>query len=125
MLPPTEEALLQHRDEKPRLPLLRSIALAIGCAMLPACGDGGAVAQFTRACVEATNMDESLCECVGEKAAEELSDKSFDLLVATLNQDDEEVTRLRGEVSLSESLAAGLFMTRGPALCAEEKMDAQ
>ena len=98
-----------------------SIALAVAGAL--ACGGGGGgggVDRFTKACMTATNMDEPLCECAGEKAADRLSAGAFDLLVAMLEKDEETVNRLRGELPLSETMAAGMFMTSGPAECANE-----
>jgi hypothetical protein len=111
--------LMQPR--KPRLFSVLSCSIALAIGGITACGGGGgAVDEFTKACVAATNMDETVCECTGKKAAAELSEGSFDLLVAMMAQDEDSVNRLRGALPLEETMAAGMFMTRGPAQCAEE-----
>ncbi len=92
---------------------LASAGLGLGCA-----GESAAD-RLTRACLEAMNAEEPLCRCIAEKAEVQLSAGSFDLLVAMLEEDEETANRLRGELDLSETMAAGMFMVRGPAECAD------
>jgi hypothetical protein len=76
------------------------------------------LADFESACLSSTNFEESLCECLAEKAQKRLSPKSFDFLVASMQEDEAAAARLRGELSFSELLASGTFMANTPAECA-------
>jgi len=77
-------------------------------------------AAFVAACLSSSNMNQSLCECTAQKAKQELSPKGFDFLVATLRRDDQATAKLRTEMTVQEMTQAGMFMTRGPAQCAQE-----
>jgi len=81
---------------------------------------GDDVERFTLACMAHSNLSRSLCECSGRKAEDQLSDDGFALLIAILERDEPRAADLRGKLGVSEVMAAGTFMTRGPAECAAE-----
>lgn len=88
------------------------------CFPLNAALNAASVADFEAACLASTNFEESICECMAEKARQRLSPKSFDFLVASLEKDDEATSRLRAELSFAELMASGTFMANTPAECA-------
>lgn len=75
---------------------------------------------LVKACLETTNMGETLCKCTSDKANQELSEDGYAFLVASLTQNESETERLRSKLTLEELMKAGLFMTKGPADCAAE-----
>lgn len=78
------------------------------------------VARFIKACVETSNMGEALCACAAAKAKEDLSEKGFAFLLATLEEDEEATERLRGEMKVTEAMQAGMFLASAPAACARD-----
>lgn len=74
-------------------------------------------ADFVAACLSSTNFEESMCECMAEKAQKRLSPKGFDFLVASMQEDDAATANLRAELSFSELMASGTFMANTPAEC--------
>ena len=75
---------------------------------------------FMKACLASSNLSRPVCECTAKKAAKELSPTGFDFLVATLKKDKEKSLALRRKLEQTELLTAGMFMSRGPDLCAKE-----
>jgi len=75
-------------------------------------------ADFVAACLSSTNFEESMCECMADKAQRRLSPKGFDFLVASMQEDEAATSSLRAELSFSELLACGTFMANTPAECA-------
>jgi hypothetical protein len=72
------------------------------------------------ACLEQTNMGEAICTCTARKAKEELTEAGQAFLLAMLQEDEEETERLRAEMSVQETMQAGMFLTRAPRECAGE-----
>ncbi len=81
----------------------------------------GDVADFVAACTASSNLPGPTCECAGRKAKAQLSAKGYEFLVASLRNDAERTTQLRGELTVEEAMTAGTFMVRGPAECARER----
>ncbi len=75
---------------------------------------------FIDACLASSDLSRAVCECTAKKATEELSPIGFDFLVATLEKDGEKSLSLRRKLDQAELSAAGMFMSHGPDLCAEE-----
>lgn len=75
---------------------------------------------FVTACLASSNLPRPICECTAEKAKGELSTNGFAFLTASLGNDEAKAAELRGKLDLQEAMAAGTFMTRGPADCARE-----
>jgi|GEM_PF-1622045 len=78
------------------------------------------VARFTKACTTTSNMGDQLCECAAKKAKADLNETEFAFLLATLEENEDETKRLRGELSPMEAMKAGMFLVNAPAACARE-----
>jgi hypothetical protein len=95
-----------------------------GClVVLAACGGNGGsadVTTLTDACTSTTNLPPRVCECVANKAKDELSDDAFAFLVASMNEDEDAAAELRSKLEISEAMTAGMFMVNAPAACAQE-----
>lgn len=87
-------------------------------------GDGAAsdagLASFTDACLASSNLPRPICECAAGKAKAELTPNGFAFLTAALRQDEARTAELRDKLAVQEAMAAGTFMARGPAECAQE-----
>jgi len=81
---------------------------------------GRADRDFVAACLSASNMSESMCTCLAEKADADLSENSQQFLIATLNEDQDRVVELRTQMSFEEMSSAGMFMIGGSTECARE-----
>lgn len=92
--------------------------------VLAGCGDagrattGGERNRMVQACLAETNMGRPICECVAETASNELTPSSFDMLLATFEDDDGRANQLRSQLSLEEMTASSMFMVSAPAQCA-------
>ncbi len=75
---------------------------------------------FVASCMASGDLSRAVCECTAKKASQELSPTGFDFLVATLRKEKEKSLELRRKLGQDELLNAGMFMSRGPALCARE-----
>jgi len=100
------------------------IGMSAAVLVIGGCGDsggsttGGEQNRFVQACLAQTNMDRPLCECIAEKARNELTPGSFDMLLASIEEDDARSAQLRGQLTLEEMTASGMFMVSAPAQCA-------
>jgi len=91
-------------------------ALVLACSLAPAYSAD--VADFVTACTHSSNLDESMCNCVGENAKTDLGPEGFDYLVATLAKDKSTADALRPKLGMERLMKASLYMTKGPAKCA-------
>ena len=93
-----------------------------GAFLLAACGGSASAdqAEISTACQGATNMGEEICDCVAEKAVEDLSEDGVAFLTAMLKGNDKKTEELRGQMPFDELTAAGLFMVSAPGDCAAE-----
>ncbi len=78
------------------------------------------LARFVQACLASSNLPRPVCECTAKKAKDELSANGFAFLTASLGKEEAKAAELRGKLNVQEAMAAGTFMTRGPAACARE-----
>ncbi|MEM1231343.1 MAG: hypothetical protein AAGI15_12455 [Pseudomonadota bacterium] len=71
-----------------------------------------------------TNTPEAVVDCFSELAAEELSDRSIALLIASMKDEDETMRALRETMPVAELTQAGMFMVSAGSRCgAAEDMD--
>lgn len=82
---------------------------------------GGALEEFTLACMAHSNLERPICECTGKKADAALSDDGLAFLTAMLQKDTERADDLRQRMPAPEIVTAGTFMASGPAQCAAER----
>lgn len=81
---------------------------------------GNADDEFVAACLTASNLSQSMCVCLSEKADQDLSDNSRDFLIATLNEETEDAMELRIRMNVEETAAAAMFMANASTQCARE-----
>ncbi len=74
--------------------------------------------EFVGACLEASNLEEPICQCLSAKASEMLTPDALKFLVATLKQDTGTANTLRTIVPPAELAEAGIFMVQETAGCA-------
>jgi hypothetical protein len=74
--------------------------------------------DFIAACRSWSNLEESICECMADKAKKRLSPNGFDFVAASMQRNDAETSRLRSKLSFGELMATGTFMASGPGECA-------
>lgn len=72
------------------------------------------------ACTKISNMDEKTCDCVAGKAVDEFDPTGVEFLLAMLLKDQAAADKARAKASPETIIAAGTFMLRAPADCAEE-----
>jgi len=101
---------------------LRSVTLTFALALaVPFAGcSSGAPSddEFVEACLGAVNWDRATCECMARKADEELSTEARAFVVASLQDDDARTAELRADLSVTEAMQAGMFMTGATACVA-------
>lgn len=76
--------------------------------------------DFAAACLNATNNSPSMCSCLAEKADEDLTGDARDFLVASMNEDNDRVLAMRGQLSVEEMSVAGMFLVTASTECAQE-----
>jgi hypothetical protein len=76
--------------------------------------------DFVQACLYATNNTSNMCECLSERADEDLTDGAREFLIATMNDENERVMAMRGELSIEEMSTAGMFLVGASTQCARE-----
>jgi hypothetical protein len=104
-------------------PFLATLA-TIACAGAADAGDA-ASRRLVELCQTTTNMPAAVCDCVGQKAATDLSPEARAFLVASMDKREEEAATLRGKLSLEETMKAGMFFATAPASCASASVGAE
>ncbi len=106
---------------KNRMKIGIAVSAMVSALAVQSCGAGGgsdAADRLLEACMASTNIDRSMCECVANRAEEDLSGDALEFVIASLNEDEDRAEELRGELDMTELAQAGLFMTQAPAQCA-------
>ena len=93
------------------------LALAGGLAMLSLGACSGSESDFADVLQENSNIPADVAECMAELAEEELSDDARAFLMASMQSDDDKVSEMRSELSMSELAAAGAFMVSSATRC--------
>ncbi len=98
---------------------VKTILGLIAAMSLIACG-GSSIsnAELVDACNETVNWGEKSCECMADKAKEDLSADGQRLLYATLTEDQELAEKLAREMTMEEAAQAGMFMVNAGLSCA-------
>ncbi len=89
--------------------------------VLSACGGGGgsvSEAALAEACNDTVNWTSEGCDCMAEKAKQDLSVKGQQLLYASLTDDAERAEELAKSMTLEEATTAGMFMVNAGMSCA-------
>ena len=97
--------------------MFRLVITLVLAATLGGCGESKTDA-FVSSCVETTELETSVCECIAERASAELSEDGFEMLSASMAGDQDRVIEASKKLGVSEAMEAGLFMSTAPAKCA-------
>lgn len=80
-------------------------------ALLRCGSDGTFQARFVAACGTSSNLPTAVCECLADRAVDQLSAEVREFLIVSMEGDDDAIAEKRGELGVTEALEAGLFMT--------------
>ena len=95
-----------------------TIVLVVLSLVLWVAANAATIPDFVAACQSFSNLKEPICECMGEKARKRLTPNAFDFVVASMEKNNAETSRLRAELSFGELMTTGTFMANGPSECA-------
>lgn len=76
--------------------------------------------DFAAACLNATNNSPAMCECMADRAEDGLTGDAREFLIASMNDENERVMSMRGELSVEEMSVAGMFLVNASVECARE-----
>jgi hypothetical protein len=76
--------------------------------------------DFAAACLNATNNSPEMCQCMAEQADAELTGDAREFLIASMNDENERVMAMRGELSVEEMSVAGMFLVNASVECARD-----
>jgi len=84
--------------------------------LLTACG--GAESNFVSACEDSSDMTTENCECLAGHASKEMPDHGLEFITAMIEEDEDQLRKLREDLPASEYLKMGMFMMTAPVKCA-------
>lgn len=99
-----------------RYPLACALALAF-CVSAAAAGDRD---KILASCAQQTNLPAPVCDCIADKAGDELSDPAYAFFIGMISGDEAEQARMRATTSPADMTAAAMFMTKAPGQCAQQ-----
>jgi hypothetical protein len=73
---------------------MRTAAIAVACLVLAGCGGSGVAGKVKTACMKDSDMTESECSCVADRAAKDLSKDAQAMLVAQMEDNTARVQEL-------------------------------
>jgi hypothetical protein len=94
-------------------------ALAVMVGLGIAAGDARADAAETliEQCHIQLDLSDRACDCIGNKAREELTSQQQDLVVAHVTKDDAAAQALQSQMTVEEMTQAGEWMMNAPVVC--------
>ena len=94
-------------------------ALAVVLGMGVSVGEVRADAAETliEQCHIQLDLSDRACDCIGNKAREELSSQQQDLVVAHVTKDDAAAQALQSQMTVEEMTQAGEWMQNAPVVC--------
>jgi hypothetical protein len=97
---------------------MRTAAIAVACLVLAGCGGSGVAGKVKTACMKDSDMTESECTCVADRAAKDLSKDAQAMLVAQMEDNTARVQELSQQMSMQDAASLGTFMMNAAAQCA-------
>lgn len=96
------------------------ITIFVAVGVVAACVGEGSVskADLASACSETTNWNDAGCDCMADKAKEDLSSDGQRLLYATLTGDQAQAEKLARSMSVEDAAQSGMFMVQAGLSCA-------
>ena len=99
--------------------------LASALLVLAACGGGGGFkGEFTAACNESGESSEEFCECMADKADENLNDEQKEYVLAGIRGDEARAAELQEEMGMENMEQVGAFMA-GAFECGAQEAERQ
>ena len=74
--------------------------------------------DVAEACAAGSNLPESVCTCVGDMAADELSDAQRQWYVLAMSGETDAAAALAAQMSPEETIGAATFLRTSPTDCA-------
>jgi hypothetical protein len=93
------------------------LGMAIGLAVAIGEVRADAADTLVEQCHVQLNLSDSACECIGNKAREELSPQQQDLVAAHITDDSAAIESLQSQMTVEEMTEAGEWMMNTPAAC--------
>jgi len=101
---------------------MRRVLIGSAVLLLAACGgDGGIHDELVQQCDKQLNVGTEMCECIADKADEDLTPEGRKFVLASLQDDKAGADAIRPTLGFEELVKAGMFMVNAPAQCAAEK----
>lgn len=94
-----------------------ALGLLLATAAAPATAQD-APADVQAACTASSNLPDTICACIAERSADQLSADQRAFYVAALNGNDPETARLRGSLPPMDLIGAVTFIRTSPTECA-------
>ncbi|MGH7566241.1 MAG: hypothetical protein ACREK2_05375 [Gemmatimonadota bacterium] len=92
--------------------------------VLAGCGSGGFKGEFVAACNESGEASEEFCECMADKADENLNDEQKEYVLAGVRGDEARAAELEEGIGMEGSEQVGAFMA-GAFECGAAEAEAQ
>lgn len=117
---PRSVLLLQHGG-----PFVTSSRIALALLLLAGCGgSGGFHGEFVEACNASGEGSEEFCECMADKADENLNDEQKEYVLAGIRGDEARASELQEEMGMEGAEELGAF-TAGAFECGAAEAEAQ
>lgn len=92
----------------------------LGLQSLPVPVAAGTAETLEAECHKQLSLNDEGCECIGERAEDELNEKQQAFVIAMVTDDKAAGAELQGKMTAEELTAAAEFMMSAPSDCAEE-----
>jgi len=103
--------------------MLTQLRIAGLVLAVTACGGAASSGALARACVAIGDMTDEICDCIASQADERLTAEGRAFVLAVLEDDEVEATKLREGLPIEEAMTAGMFMAQAPLECGAEDDD--
>jgi hypothetical protein len=94
----------------------RSFA-AVLVVLATGCGGSGFAEQLTASCVKDGGMTEAQCKCFADRAEKDLSKNAQALMLAEMNENQEQVQELSKKMTMEDAQKVGVFMMTAAQQC--------
>ena len=89
---------------------MTSSRIALALLVLAGCGGGGFKGEFVAACNESGEGSEEFCECMADRADENLNDEQKEYVLAGIRGDEARAAQLQEEMGMENMEQIGAFM---------------
>ena len=89
---------------------MTSSRIVLALLVLAGCGGGGFKGEFVAACNESGEGSEEFCECMADRADENLNDEQKEYVLAGIRGDEARAAQLQEEMGMENMEQIGAFM---------------